>query len=178
MQPLVAQGVCAEGSQEYERRYCLFAYTYEATFLESNEQLYAVLNTDLRSRSNGRFKLWMPFIHYLVWALNSIPDTTSTVFKGMSQLPASWVTDGSCAIHWSGFSSTSTDEAVSRTFAAGETRAVPNAKDVQPFSWFGADEKELMLSPNMGFVVTKTIYQHDGINYLDLQQVPNNKIWS
>ena len=30
-----------------------------------------------------------------------------------------------------------------------------NGKDIQPFSWFGSDEGELLLSPNMEFVVTK-----------------------
>lgn len=180
---LVASGVCAQGSPEYQRRYSLFAYTYEATFLESHQQVYAVLNTDLRSRSNGRFKLWMAFMYYLLAALQTIPDTAGTVFKGMHALPASWVVDGTAAIHWSGFSSTSTDEQVSRGFASGPGGVVLkikvfNAKDVQPYSWFGADEKELMLSPNMEFVVTRTTYQQDGIDYLDLQQVPNTKVWS
>ena len=30
-----------------------------------------------------------------------------------------------------------------------------NGKDIQPFSWFGSAEGELLLSPNMEFVVTK-----------------------
>jgi hypothetical protein len=125
----------------------------------------------------------MPFIFYTMDALKAIPDTATTVFKGMSQLPPNWKVDGSTAIHWSGFSSTSTDEKVSRSFAQGPDGVmlkikVFNAKDVHPFSWFGENEKELVLSPNMEFVVTKTLYNHEGINYLDLQQVPNEKIWS
>jgi len=180
---LVSSGVCAEGSPEYEHRYALFLYTYEATFLERHQQVYAVLNADLRSRSTGRFELWTPFMYYLLGALMNVPDTAGTVYKGMRELPPSWVVDGSVTIHWSGFSSTSTDESVSRTFAKGPTGVmlkikVFNAKDVQPFSWFGTDEKELMLSPNMKFVVTKTCYLHDGIKYVDLQQVPSTTVWT
>ena len=164
---------------------CLLAYTYEATFLEGHQQLYAVLNKDLRARSSGRFRLWMPFIYYLTRALDAIPDTEGIVYKGMSKLPESWVVDGSCAIHFSGFSSTSTEESVARGFATqgGSSGVVLkikvfNAKDVQLFSWFGTDEKELMLSPNMEFVVTQTLYSHNGVRYLNLQQVPSAKVWS
>mmetsp|Transcript_31162 Transcript_31162/g.57094 ORF Transcript_31162/g.57094 Transcript_31162/m.57094 type:complete len:579 (+) Transcript_31162:2-1738(+) len=182
MQILIARGDCDCGSSEYNKRYAFYAYTYEATYLESHEQLYAVLNADLRSRSNGRFKLWMPFIFYLTSGLSTIPDTVVTVYKGIGQLPSSWIVDGSCSIHWSGFTSTSTDEEVARGFAG--TRGVVlkikvfNAKDVQPFSWFGSSEQELMLSPNMEFLVTKSIYKDGAFDYLDLQQIPNDKIWS
>jgi hypothetical protein len=54
MRQLVAEGVCAKGSPEYERRYSLFGYTYEAAFLEKRQQLYMILNADLRARSSQR----------------------------------------------------------------------------------------------------------------------------
>jgi hypothetical protein len=176
---------CYLGTPEYERRYCMFAYTYEAIFLENAQQLYSILNADLRSRSNGRFKLWMPFIFFMMSTLNTVPDTATTVYKGMQQLPPSWKVDGTAKIHWSGFSSTSTNKQVACGFASqGGSDGVllkikvVNAKDVQPYSWFGDGEKELILSPNMQFLVTKPLYQQDGVNCLDLQQVPSDTVWS
>jgi hypothetical protein len=65
--------------------------------------------------------------------------------------------DGSKKIHWSGYSSTTTDEKVAQTFAGVGGLVlrivVKNAKNVQPGSWFGTTESELILSPNMEFVV-------------------------
>ena len=78
----------------------------------------------------------------------------SEVARGMSQLPPSWVVGGSCRTHWPGVISTSADEAVSRTSATGVNGValkirVVIAKDVQPSSWIGANEEELMPSPNV-----------------------------
>uniref|UniRef100_A0A7S4G5S8 NAD(P)(+)--arginine ADP-ribosyltransferase n=2 Tax=Eutreptiella gymnastica TaxID=73025 RepID=A0A7S4G5S8_9EUGL len=185
MQHLVAQDDCAPGSTEHNRRFSFFAYTYEASWLQKEEQLYAVLNQDLRSRSTGRFKLWMPFLYHLTCALCSLPDVADTVFRGMNKLPATWIVDGTASLFFPGFSSTSTKEQVARNFAAQAgvegvvlKIKVVNAKDLKDVSWFGAGEEELLLSPNMEFVVVNPLYDRNGIRYLDLQQVPKNRIWS
>ena len=54
---------------------------------------------------------------------------------------------------------------------------------VQPFSWFGTMEGELLLSPNMEFLVTKE--QHTpadgplrGCNVIEMQQIPDDTLWS
>ena len=53
-----------------------------------------------------------------------------------------------------------------------------NGKDIQPFSWFGSAEGELLLSPNMEFVVTKKPHTHEGFTYVELTQIPNDTLYS
>ena len=60
---------------------------------------------------------------------------------------------------------------------------VYNAKDVQPFSYYGNMEGELLLSPNMEFVVTKTLYTPDtgalrGCRCIEMKQIPDGTLWS
>ena len=60
---------------------------------------------------------------------------------------------------------------------------VKNAKDIQPFSWFGSGEGELLLSPNMEFLVTKAIHTpsegplHE-CQCIEMQQIPDETLWS
>lgn len=72
-----------EDAADFNSRFALFAYTYEATFMESHEQVYSSLNAGLRARKDGRFKVWMPYIYYLNKALGELPDVATTVYKGM-----------------------------------------------------------------------------------------------
>ena len=54
---------------------------------------------------------------------------------------------------------------------------------VQPFSWFGNMEGELLLSPNMEFLVTKEQHKPSdgplqGCNVIEMQQIPDDTLWS
>ena len=90
-------------------------------------------------------------------------------------------------IHWSGFSSTSVSPGVGQLFGGGGgvvfKLKVLNAKNVQPFSWFGGEEREMLLNPNMEFVVTKKLHKPadgplEGCNVIEMQQIPNATLWS
>jgi hypothetical protein len=175
---------CIQGSEQYNLRYSIYSYTMEAPFLGPEQQLYALLNCDLRSRATSRFDQWRPFVYYLTAALRTLPDVETTVYKGLHSIPSTWVLDGTKSLYFSGFSSTSMNEQVARGFAAGDSGIVLkikviNAKDVQPYSWFGSEEQELILSPNMGFmVISDGKYNHEGTWYADLQQIPSERIWT
>ena len=89
-------------------------------------------------------------------------------------------------IHWSGFSSVSASTTVGQAFGSGPGVVfkldVQNAKDIRPFSWFGA-EQELLLSPNVEFLVTKEQYTPtegmlSGCNVIEMQQIPSDTLWS
>ena len=153
-------------------------------------------NESLRQRSPGAlFEAWNPFLRHLVAALRALPDHACTVYR----LP--WHTRRvhddppnlssyikSSKVHWSGFSSTSIDPGVAAGFAScGIVFAldVQNAKDIQPFSWFGSDEGELLLNPNMEFVVTKELHEPSerplhgkGCRVIKLQQIPDDTLCS
>ena len=60
---------------------------------------------------------------------------------------------------------------------------VVNAKNIIPYSWFGDAEGELMLSPNMRFVVTRQRHcppdgplAHSWV--IEMQQIPDQTLWS
>lgn len=173
---------------EYNSRFALYMYTFHANHLPSAQQFYAVLNAGLRSRQEGWFKRWMPFIYYLSRALRELPDVDTTVYKGMAMPQNVDKYNGKKKIHWSGFSSTTTSEAVAQKFAGIGGLVlkmdVQNGKNVQPYSWFGKEEAELVLSPNMEFIVEgypkalKKPYTYAGRTYRDLVQLPTETLYS
>eukprot|EP00729_Bicosta_minor_P000125 gene125-18667_t len=182
----------ARDAADYNTRFAFYAYTYEAPFLKSREQLYSVLNAALRAREDGKFKAWMPFIYYLNKALGGLPNVPTTVYKGMWDAQKHiGMYDGTKRVHWSGYSSTTTDVAVAQKFAGPQGLvlkiAVLNAKNVQPYSWFGTAEAELMLSPNMEFQTSPATkkYPERGRRrlvkertFIDLMEIPGEKIYS
>jgi hypothetical protein len=150
---------------DYNMRFAFYAYTYEAPFLKPHQQLYYLLNAALRSREDGKFKAWTPFIYYLNKALDSLPNIETTVHKGMrNSKDHANKYDGTKIVHWSGYSSTSTDIEVAKKFAGPDglvlVIGVLNAKNVQAYSWFGKEEAELMLSPNMEFQTSSGTKKH------------------
>ena len=173
---------------EYNSRFAMYMYTCDAQYLSQSQQFFAVLNTGLRARQDAWFRLWMPFMYYLTKALRTLPDVETTVYKGMRMPSNVDKYDGKKKVHWSGFSSTTTDESIARGFAGVGGLVlkidIQNGKNVQPFSWFGTDEAELVLTPNMEFMVcragkaAKKPYVVDGITYIDLLQLPSETLYS
>ena len=107
--------------------------------------------------------------------------------QALHVMPAAWLQ--STIVHWSGFSSTSTNANVARCppFYYGPPGVVfkltvLNAKNIQPFSVL-PHEAELLLSPNMEFLVTKELYQPTegalrGCRVVEMQQIPDATLWS
>lgn len=169
--------------QEYNHRFAFYMYTFNAQFLSPEQQFFAVLNQGLRRRQEEWFDQWMPFMYYLINALRTLPDVETTVYKGMAMPANVSKYNNKKKIHWCGFSSTTTDESVAQSFAGvGGLMLkieVHNGKNVQPYSWFGKSEAELILTPNMEFIVTsKKPYTNAGITYIDLQQLPSETLYS
>ena len=59
---------------------------------------------------------------------------------------------------------------------------VQNAKNIQPFSVL-PHEAELLLSPNMEFVVTRELHEPTegplcGCRVIEMQQIPDDTLWS
>jgi hypothetical protein len=60
---------------------------------------------------------------------------------------------------------------------------VHNAKDIQPFSYYGNMEGELLALREQEFVVTRTLHTPDsgplrGCRCIELQQIPDETLWS
>ena len=175
-------------AEEMNRRFTVFLYTIHS-------RVYPTFNSALRERPPGAlFDAWTPFLWHLMAVLRSLPDIQRTVYRGIDtndpryQGPPLADYKMSSKIHWSGFSSTTVKPRVARDGFAGVggvvfVMQVHNAKDIQPFSWFGTGEGELLLSPNMEFLVTKEQYTAtegmlSGCNVIEMQQIPSDTLWS
>ena len=77
------------------------------------------------------------------------------------------------SIHWSGFTSSTTDIKTAKFFA-GNSKVIfeieiKNGKDIQNYSMF-KKEKEILLSPNIHFIV-KEHRKENGYLYVCLQEI-------
>jgi len=121
--------------------------------------------------------MWQGYMYYLFSALNKLPLLDLIVYRGVkttNDMIAKEYTIGR-KIHWSAFSSTTTDLKVAKSFA-GYAKiifqiGIQTGRNIQPFSVIKM-ENEILLSPNMTFIVTKTLEQkEDGYYYLHLLQL-------
>ena len=173
-------GMSGRGSLSKNQHIAIVAYTMQTS-------LYGTLNSALRQRTASGpgpdFPKWQPYTWHLVQALGALPDHAGTVYRGM------YISGGfdpqdytkSTKIHWSAFNSASTNPGVATGFSVGGVVFiidVQNAKDIQPFSAFPT-ENEVLLSPNMEFIVTKELHcGPHGAQTIKMQQIPNATIWS
>lgn len=163
-----------------DHRFAIYIYTIHS-------RVYPKFNEALRERPPGAlFDAWSPFLWHLMAALRALPDHARTVYRGIHDPPNQSSYIKSSKVHWSGFSSTSVEPAVAKQFASGGIvfkLDVRNAKDIQPFSWFGSGEGELLLNPNMEFLVTKELHTPTsgplrGCHMIEMQQIPDDTLWS
>lgn len=182
---LDADGV-DETHPEYNSRFAMYMYTYGNPSTKDAEQFYYVLNAGLRARKPKWFKLWQPYIYYLTKALDELEPVNIVVYKGMKlteENKKKYDVQGKKRIHFSGFSSTTTDEAVAHRFTEPGGLIlkidVQDAKDIQPYSWYGKGESEFLLPPNMEYIQTgtKLPYDRQGRTYINLEQLPGEKIY-
>eukprot|EP01047_Picozoa_sp_COSAG01_P037753 COSAG01_NODE_3021_length_6710_cov_7.304644_4_plen_521_part_00 len=164
---------------EYNHRFTLFLYTMPTCF--------KVLNDALRDRSGPRFDAWSPIRWHVDQALSapSVPSVAADLYRGLD-VPNIGAYKTNKRIHWSAFSSATSDPAVAKGFAATSgvvlKLKVYNAKDISRFSWF-PQERELLLSPNMEFIVTKERHKSmqgalRGSYVIEMQQIPDATLWS
>eukprot|EP01102_Stenamoeba_stenopodia_P002007 TRINITY_DN117_c0_g2_i1.p1 TRINITY_DN117_c0_g2~~TRINITY_DN117_c0_g2_i1.p1 ORF type:complete len:439 (-),score=73.80 TRINITY_DN117_c0_g2_i1:153-1469(-) len=151
-------------------------YTFDLGFAGTTEEnLYFILNNMLRKRDPTAMSAWKGYLYYLMRALDKFPDINAQVFRGTKNV--SFVQTAykqGRSIHWSAFSSTSLEERTARMFAGQEgvvfRLQLFSAKDISAYSVIKS-EKELLVSPNLNFVVTRSIYKDkDGLQYVDLLQ--------
>lgn len=113
------------GSQEKNRRFTLFMYTIES-------RVYPKFNEALRERPPAAaFDAWAPFLSHLMVALRPLPEHKRKLYRGIADPPNLAQYVQSSKVHWSGFSSATTDPQTAIRFASGGVvfvLAVNNAK--------------------------------------------------
>eukprot|EP01106_Pelomyxa_sp_JSP_P017275 TRINITY_DN6915_c0_g1_i1.p2 TRINITY_DN6915_c0_g1~~TRINITY_DN6915_c0_g1_i1.p2 ORF type:complete len:185 (+),score=42.81 TRINITY_DN6915_c0_g1_i1:597-1151(+) len=155
--------------QWYQRRVrahlqALCSYTYDLGMAASREDnLYFILNKDLRERAVNKIRLWAGYLHFLFGALALLPDFEGVVFRGVDQAMLQMVKHEyylERPVGWSSFSSATINETIARSsFTGGQSGQgvlfkikVLHGRQLSMFSPY-PDEDEVLLCPNSKFLV-------------------------
>uniref|UniRef100_A0A6B2L0U2 NAD(P)(+)--arginine ADP-ribosyltransferase n=1 Tax=Arcella intermedia TaxID=1963864 RepID=A0A6B2L0U2_9EUKA len=145
------------------------------------ENFYYVLNIMLRKRILKLMEQLSGYLYYMQSALSKLDSFVGKVYRGINQRDyiQNHYTQGR-RIHWSSYSSTTKDIKVAKEFAHNEGVVmqldVLNGKSIHQFSRYGG-EWEILLSPNMIFIVTKAVHYYEKGGYYRIclsQQAPND----
>ena len=164
----------ASTGADVDGRFALYLYT-------GSSCLYQRLNEDLRERDPSKIKVWYPFLYYINRFLKTLPNYNGVVYRGMP-VPsniAEYTRDKQ--INWSAYSSTSKSETVAQSFASATGIVfrihLLHGREIQAYSWF-SQESEILLHPNMRFLVRREQYSQCGHTYIDLQEIPSDVVWT
>jgi len=156
----------------------LALYTYDIGLQGGREDnFYFQLNKVLQERNQTTMMKWRGYLYFLQRALSHFPDQKMTVYRGIPEydiFEKEYI--GGRKIHWSGFSSTTSTLEKAKNFvgASGVVLCIKilGGKCIKDYSIFPSED-EILLSPNMAFIVTQELYLKDSHYYLDLtQQLP------
>ena len=158
------------------------AYTFDLGVISESEgadNLFNQLNDCLRERNSLRMAQLRPYLSFLLGALAKFPAVEMTLYRGIPAESLGIVQERykvGTRIHWSAFTSTSTDIAMAKQFAQGPGGIifrvnVRNGRCVSLYSYHMA-ENEVLLSPNSAFVVTAECHpSEDGYVLVDMVEV-------
>eukprot|EP01106_Pelomyxa_sp_JSP_P004096 TRINITY_DN1626_c0_g2_i4.p2 TRINITY_DN1626_c0_g2~~TRINITY_DN1626_c0_g2_i4.p2 ORF type:complete len:215 (+),score=63.20 TRINITY_DN1626_c0_g2_i4:1553-2197(+) len=153
---------CANLGLEFDDVLAIQLYTFELGTLATtpSDNLYVVLNGDLRVRNARKMEAWKPYLWYLMRALSKLPKVGGAVFRGVEGGQAGRVAAEyrrGRRVRWSAFTSTTTDAAVARDEFAGDGGVVFRIEQASGRSVRGVSyvttEGEVLLSPNTTPVV-------------------------
>ena len=148
------------------------------------DNFYFRLNELLRKRDPKMLRECSDYLHYLLKGLESLPSYRSDKFlwrgvdpKGREIVLKNYTL--SKRVHWSGFSSASTDRAKAQDFAQHggvllRIRLLEEdslGRDVQLLSAISS-EKEVLLLPNIRLMVTEACRKLDGMDTIDVLELP------
>jgi len=164
---------------EYDELFAIAAYTYDFNQQRRTGNLYYELNQGLRQREATARKealdVWSGYLYFLMAALEKLPSLKMHVYRGHPDKAAVMENylEGR-PVQWGAFSSTSKRACLAASFTDRATGVifrlkVRTGKDIKDFSFFAAEEEEVLLSPQTKFVVISEPYTvEDGYTYLDL----------
>jgi len=142
---------------------------------DSTKNIYYQLNTMLRHREPQLMKKWRGYLYYLQSALSKLPTKHGSVYRGILGEREMFRTyTFGRKIHWTSFTSTTTNLERAKTFAAPDGIVVclkiMTGKYIGNYSYYPREE-EILLSPNMSFLVNEELNRKDdGMWYVGLVQ--------
>jgi len=158
-------------------------YTWDIRFSFGGQQdgnFFYILNRMLCERNFQKMSEWRGYLYYLQMALSKIPDTACTVYRGISAAGVDVIRSEYVVgrpVHWSSYSSTTPNLHTAKSFANENGKKgvilqieVINGKEIQNYSAIPG-EREILLSPNMKFFVSKGYHTEGGQCWVHLVQV-------
>jgi hypothetical protein len=155
-------------------------YTYDLGIKAKSkaDNFYYQFNKALKSRDQN-FHAFRGYIYHLQMGLSRLPDFKGNVYRGVPD--AKFIIENYTdrrKIHWASYSSTTTELSVAKQFAGDGGIVIKidiiNGKSIYDYSFLPV-EHEILLSPNMCFVVNGDVYKEDGIMMLNMIQMNEEK---
>jgi len=155
----------------------LYAWDVQPNY-EREDNFYYLLNKALQERSVDTIKFWKGYIFFFQRALIKIPSCPkqTVLYRGVDiQDPLKQNYLLGRKVHWSAYSSSSTDINQAKKYATNKgvilqiITSENGAKSISDYSPF-KHEKEFLLSPNLEMVVTRELYEEGGYHFIDLVQ--------
>eukprot|EP01103_Thecamoeba_quadrilineata_P017947 TRINITY_DN658_c0_g1_i9.p1 TRINITY_DN658_c0_g1~~TRINITY_DN658_c0_g1_i9.p1 ORF type:complete len:316 (-),score=45.52 TRINITY_DN658_c0_g1_i9:35-880(-) len=144
-------------------------YTHDIGLNGSKEEnLYHILNNVLRTRDPKVLIHWKGYMFHLLKGLTKLPAEKKTVYRGGIPMKALEEYSVGRPIHWSGFTSTSTDKSRAMLFCKGKEELVlleievTSGRMIKEYSLF-EEEGEVLLMPNTRLFVSRGLKKKDNI---------------
>jgi hypothetical protein len=146
-----------------------------STLLTSNESaaiylytmpipFYSSLNIILRTKIRHELKSWFGFLKLFITALEKLPSTKTTIWRGVNYDDTLMYVDNDVHIWWSVNSCSINPQKVQSFLGESGTLFVIDAIHAKDISAFSAipDEQEFVLMPG-----TRVRRRHDSLNFID-----------
>jgi len=150
--------------------------------MDPTKNIYYQLNAMLRRREPRLMQKWRGYIYYLQSALSKLQSVRVKVYRGIEERDIFQTYTSGRKIHWTSFTSTTTELARAQKFATPNgvvvCMKIITGKYIGNYSVYPREE-EILLSPNMSFLVNESLHQKDdGMWYVELvQEDPEAKIF-
>lgn len=154
----------------------IMLYTFESE--PSEESLYAILNTTLRSEQRSKLRPWFLYLRLIMNGLEKLPSSNKQVlFRGVRLDLRDEFSTGTSFIWWAFSSCTSKIEVLESEQFLGKngTRTLfqitsSSGKDIKNHS-FIPNEHEILLLPARQFKVTGCLSPGHGFHIINLEEI-------
>ena len=142
-----------------------------------DRSFYVVLNAALRAANRDELKPWFSYLRLVITALQKLPSTRCTIYRGIKlDLPSEY-RRGDTFIWWGFSSCTSSIETLKneRFFGKDGTRTLfsiecNSGKNIKSHSYY-AEEDEILILPARQFEVVGCLDQENGLQIVQLKEI-------
>ncbi|CAF4148412.1 unnamed protein product, partial [Adineta steineri] len=149
---------------------------YSMDWEPHEECLYFALNAALRTEDRRKLKPWFSYLKLILTALEKLPSTRCTVFRGVNLNLTNQYTEGKTFVWWGFSSCTISIEVLEKEQILGKTGErtlftieCDSGKDIIRHSYY-QKEKEVLLLPARQFIVVGCLQPAPGLRMIQLKE--------